>query len=182
MKNIAQGISIMGEDDNSPNDTPTNNIVIHNNLFEGLGAFDSRAYWLLWSRTSFHTTISNNSVFFSSSDKTHGISLSNNRLQLDRITQATHVKFLDNVIEYQQYGFQGNALKAGTETLETNFPNLEMRGNYFLQKPGDTRDLADLYPTDASFTDNTFVEPGEPYDPGQAGVDRDLLLQKQQNP
>ncbi len=181
MKNVAQGISILGDDNNNPNDTPTNNIVIHNNLFEDLGAFDSRAYWLIWLRESFHTTISNNSVHFTSPDKKHGISLSNNRPKVGQFTQATHVRFVDNVIEYQHYGFKGNALKVGTETLVRNFPHLDISGNFFLQKPGDTRNLADLYPTDSSFTNNTFVEAGESFDPGDAGVDMELLRQKQQN-
>jgi hypothetical protein len=181
MKNIAQGITIMGYDNNGPNDMPTNNITIHNNLFEDLGAFDSRAYWLYWLRTSFYTTISNNSVRFTSPEKDHGISISANRRELGELALANQVKFVDNVIEYQRYGFLSTGTKRGTETLETNFPDLDMHGNFFLQRPGDTRDLADIYPADSSFTDNTFVAAGKTFDPGEAGVNMEVLLQKQQN-
>jgi hypothetical protein len=98
------------------------------------------------------------------------------------VAQATDVSFIDNVIEHQQYGFKGDGLDVGTETLKTNFPGLNVNGNFFLKKPGDIRDLAARYPADGSFANNTFVEAGEAFDPGTAGVDMDLLLRKQQNP
>ena len=181
IRNVAQGISILGDDNNNPNEIPTNNLVIHNNLFEDLGAFDTRAYWIIWLRTTYHITISNNSVHFASSEQKHGVILSANRPRFSELVQANYVTFADNVVEHQQYGILGIGLKRGAETLEKNFPHLDMRGNFFIQNPGDTRNLADIYPTDSSFTDNTFVKAGEPFDPGEAGVDRELLLRKQEN-
>ena len=137
---------------------------------------------MLWSRSSYHTTISNNTVRFADSDNTHGISVCTNSLKKGRVTQAVNVRFTENVIEHQQYGFKCDGLGVGSETLETNFPDLNMAGNFFLKKPGDNRNLAELYPTDPSFTNNTFVDAGETFDPGKAGVDMELLLQKQRNP
>jgi hypothetical protein len=182
LTNISQGINFLGEDSNKPNDTPTNNIVIHQNLFEGLGAFDTRAYWLLWNRTTFHTTISNNTVRFANAELNHGISVCHNSKSQGRMAQAKHVTFVDNVVEHQQYGFKGDGLGIGAETLETNFPDLHMSGNFFVQKPGDKRNLAERYPSDETFTNNTFVEADEAFDPGNAGVDMELLRQKQRNP
>jgi hypothetical protein len=182
LKNITQGFNIMGEDNHGPNDTPTNNIVIHNNLFENLGAFEYRAYWLQLMQSIFYLTISHNTVRFASSDPNHGIALSVNNPKSGKVTQATQVKFVDNVIEYQQYGFNGDRLKRGANVFESNFPDLTMSGTFFLKKPGDTRNLADRFPASSRFTDNTFVEAGESFDPGDAGVDMELLLQKQQNP
>jgi cell division protein FtsB len=154
-EDVAQGVNILGVDNNNPQDDIVKNVVMYNNLWKNMGAFNGAGSVLqLLAET-------NNIVWDRNTCLSSG-------KHLVMIGNGTHDNFqyTNNDMALGRYGIFGNGVGQGSAALDAYCPTYTVTNNYLVT---DTS-VANRYPEG-----NFFPAVGEEYTPVDAGVDMDAL-------
>ncbi len=124
LKNVGQGFNIAGQDDNNSMSTPTNRILVQNNIIEvtGLGSADGRIFQIIggpYNITIDHNTGSCTGAVF--------LSESNNR-------KADQFDYKNNISGGCDYGFIGSGTGEGIGALNEYYTNWTFTKNVLFGK------------------------------------------------
>lgn len=122
VRHVANGVNILGIDDNPYPSRKTARMTIDNNLFLDVGeAWGGRGTLFQLLESTEHVVISNNTA-----EHTGSIIITDGKGQHESF------RFVDNTVPHNLYGIKGSGLASGHATLERDFPGAIVTGNVFI--------------------------------------------------